>query len=229
MEKDKIMDLIVKQASALSAGEKTALGITGIPDAWPIETFPYTGQDVPDGFSVMSEEDLQQIRDNNKASYDAWLAALRPIIVQSPPAPTTVIVQALPPFGSKNVMINGLSKSLFARFTGIQYTVNPGSNTLIYTATYPWIKMLGLEIINGQSGDTADLKICDTATGTYSGHPNYMLNQFAYTMNIAPNFYSKMAQFDADLYYGMVIQITYVSVSDVPKTVGINLLMNEVK
>jgi len=71
------------------------------------------------------------------------------------------------------------------------------------------------------------MKVYDTATGTYSGVPNYMLNQFAYSVNIAKDYYVRLSQFDADLYTGMIIQFTYNSVSD--KTIGFNLIMNEVK
>lgn len=144
-------------------------------------------------------------------------------------SPVGITVTSQPPFGSKNIVINGVNKSLFARFTGVQYTVNNGSNTLTYTATYPWVKMLGIEVIGGQVGDYADLKIYDDASGTYSGHANLLLNQFAYAVNIGPNSYTKMAQFDADLYQNMVIKVTYNSVSLLSKTIGLNLLMNEVK
>jgi hypothetical protein len=75
------MNWIVKQASFLSEEEKTALGISGIPNAWPIETYPYTSGDVPNGFSVMSDVDLLLLKDNNQAAYDAWLAS------KTPPAP----------------------------------------------------------------------------------------------------------------------------------------------
>lgn len=144
-------------------------------------------------------------------------------------SPVGITVTSQPPFGSKTIVVNGVSKSLYARFTGIQYTVNNGSNLLTYTATYPWVKMLGIEVIGGQVGDYADLKIYDDAIGTYSGHANMLLNQFAYTVNIGPNSYTKMAQFDADLYQNMIIKLTYNSSSLLAKTIGINLLMNEVK
>lgn len=142
-----------------------------------------------------------------------------------------VQVQATPPFGSKTITVNGVTKNLYARFTGLQFTVDTGANTLTYTATYPWAKMLGIECIGGVTGDTADLKIYDTPAGTYSGVPNLLLNQFAYMMNVAPNFYGRMAQFDADLYQGMVIKITYTVCTPLVSNrfFGINLLMNEVK
>ena len=139
----------------------------------------------------------------------------------------SVSVDTVPPFGSKTIIINGVTKKLFARFTGIQQALSIGANTIDYTTTYPWAKIVGLEIINGEALDAVDLKVYDTAAGTYSGVPNYMLNQFAYTMNVGSGFYEKVAQFDADIYQGMILRFTYNSISE--KTVGFNLLINEVK
>lgn len=78
------MDLIVKQASVLTTQEKKDLGILGIPDAWPIESYIYDGQNVPAGFTVMTDASMQAIKDNNQAAYDAWLQTLRPVIASHP-------------------------------------------------------------------------------------------------------------------------------------------------
>jgi hypothetical protein len=119
------------------------------------------------------------------------------------------------------------SKKLYARNTGIQQALTAGANEIIYTCTYPWVKVSGLEAINGEALDTAELRVYDSPAGTYSGVANALLNQFGYTLNIAPNFYKRDSKFDADLYQNMVLKIAYVSVSN--KTVGINILMDEVK
>jgi hypothetical protein len=132
-----------------------------------------------------------------------------------------------PPYGAKTILINGSSKKLFARFTGIQFSLQQGSNTLVYTNPYPWAKIIGVEVVNCEALDTADLKVYDTSSGTYSGIPNALLNQFSYSLNLSKDFYQRMAQFDADIYQGMVIQIIYTSQN--AKTVGINLLLDEVK
>lgn len=83
------MDLIVKKASALTSDEKIADGVTGIPDNWPIESYPYTGT-LPSGFEQMTDVDMQVLKDNNQAAYDAWLQSLRPI--SPPPAPQAVTI-----------------------------------------------------------------------------------------------------------------------------------------
>jgi len=75
--------------------------------------------------------------------------------------------------------------------------------------------------------DTAELRVYDNASGTYSGFPNALLNQFGYTLNMAKDYYARTSPFDADLYQGMVLKLTYVSISN--KRIGINIIMNEVK
>jgi len=140
---------------------------------------------------------------------------------------TSTAVQALTPFGAKTLNINGVIKKLFARNTGMQFAVVTGSNTLTYTMTYAWAKLLGAEIVNCEALDTINFKVYDNAAGTYSGYPNALLNQFGYTVNLPKDFYQRVSPYDSDVYVGMVMQLTYVSASN--KTIGVNLLLNEVK
>jgi len=81
------MDFIIKKASELSPEEQAALGITGIPADWPIEVYPYN-EVIPDKFIKISDTDMELLKANNQAAYDAWLQALRPL--PQPPAPTPV-------------------------------------------------------------------------------------------------------------------------------------------
>lgn len=136
-------------------------------------------------------------------------------------------IQSLAPYGSKTITINGVVKKLYSRFTGQQYSLVAGSNTLNFTATLAWAKLLGVEAVNCEALDYVDFKVYDNATGTYSGTPNLLLNQFSFALNLPKDFYQRMAQFDADIYAGMVIQITYYSQS--AKNIGINFLFDEVK
>lgn len=77
------MDWIIKKASSFSTEEQTALGITGIPQDWPVESYPYSGT-VPSGYEQITEENLAILRGNNQAAYDAWVQSKRPL-----PAPAT--------------------------------------------------------------------------------------------------------------------------------------------
>jgi|WetSurMetagenome_2_1015567.scaffolds.fasta_scaffold28553_2 hypothetical protein len=103
------MDLIVKQASSLSAEEKSAMGITGIPEAWPIESYPYSGT-IPSGFTQMSEADFNLLKANNQAAYDAWLVSIKTQIVQA-----SVLVDSdnIPIFTTK--MVDGYDRPQFRR------------------------------------------------------------------------------------------------------------------
>lgn len=136
----------------------------------------------------------------------------------------SLTVGSSPPFASKTW---GL-KSLFKRITGQKFSLVVGSNNnLIYLATFPQIKFTGIEIVNGEIGDTVSLYVLDTATGTYSTFPNAVLNQFGYAVNVAERFSAHKSEFDADIYAGMQIKVVYTSMS--VKTIGLNYIMNELK
>ena len=129
----------------------------------------------------------------------------------------------LSPFASKTLE----NKKLFKRVHGVTKDVIFGETEILYAIPYPWVKINGIEVINGTTGDRVSFFILDSATGTYSTVPNFQLNQFAFDVNIAKDYYMHKSEFDADLYQGMQIKIVYTSVA--PKTVGINFLMNELK
>lgn len=127
-------------------------------------------------------------------------------------------------FASKTLLSG---HKLYKREHGQKYTLSAGSNDLYFTVPYSWVKIIGVEIIGGELGDTTDMIILDSTSGTYSGVPNYQLNQFGYTVNIAPEEYEEENAYDANLYQGMQIKFVYESVS--AKTIGINLNLTEVK
>lgn len=145
-----------------------------------------------------------------------------------PAANPTIGISSTPAFAAKTVIIGTAIKNLFKRFTGITQTLAIGSNTFIWTqSAFPWVKFLALEVIGGELGDTCDLYVLDTSTGTYTGVPNYTLNRFAYTANVAPTFYRHTSEYDSDLYQNLQIKFVYTSIS--AKNIYINFDMNEVK
>ena len=81
------MDLIIKRASELSTEEQTSAGISGIPSAWPVESYPYLGGDIDEGFEQSTDEALAILKGNNQAAYDAWIASHRPVITPVPVNP----------------------------------------------------------------------------------------------------------------------------------------------
>lgn len=140
----------------------------------------------------------------------------------------------LPAFNSKIVTTNGVTKSLYKRHTGIQSQVYVATPTdIFFTIPYAQCKIVGASVIGGESLDSVNLYILDTDTNTYSQAPvgvvgpNYKLNQFGFNVNVSKDYFQNISQYDADLYIGMKIKITYISKSD--KIVGINLDIHEVK
>ena len=226
------MDYIIKKALSLTSEEKTNRGITGIPDNWPIEKYPYVDS-VPENFELISEEDLEILIDSNQISYDVWLQSLRPVMtpisniqqvsVQNQP---NVTISNTPAFDAKTVIVRGVTYNLYIRCTGIQQALTQGANTITFTIPYNWVKFLGMEGINCESLDTVDLYVLDSTTGTYTGYPNAVLQKFGYTVNLAKDYYKRTSDYDADLKIGMQIKAVYNSVS--AKTVGVNFILHEV-
>jgi hypothetical protein len=110
-------------------------------------------------------------------------------------------------------------KRLFKRVHGQQVACVIGANTIDYTVPYEHIKMTAIEVVGSSALDTCDLQVVHPVAG--------VLNQFAFSISVAKDFYSHGSTFDADLYKGLIIRIIYNSVD--AKTVGFNYVMDEVK
>lgn len=141
----------------------------------------------------------------------------------------SIEVSSLPPYGAKTQVINGVLKKLYARYTGFQQEVSQGANEITYVATYPWAKVVGVEVINASVNDTVNFKVYDNAQGTYSGVPDLLLNQFSFSTNLPKDFYRRESKFDADLYQGMIVKIEYTSTDANDRIIGFNLDLLEVK
>lgn len=128
------------------------------------------------------------------------------------------------PFTSKTLP-NG--KKLFRRKHGYVFSQVAGTSTHEIVVPYPEAKINEAEFVNTSAGCTANLKILDTAAGTYSGVPNLMLNQFGFNVNLTEGNYKDVSQYDADVYTGMriVLEIT----SPVAFDIRINIVFHEVK
>ena len=87
--------------------------------------------------------------------------------------------------------------------------------------------MDGIEVINGEIGDTMSLTVLDDEYGTVSTIPDYPLNQFGFDVNVAKDFYRWLSKYDADLFAGLQIKIDYNSAS--AKTVYFNYSLHELK
>lgn len=118
-------------------------------------------------------------------------------------------------------------KKLFKRVHGIRSNVVAGNNVVDFIVPYPHVKIKEIQFFGADLGEYVELEIFDTAVGTYTGVPNFKLNQFGFSANIANEFYTHKSEFDADLYQGMIVKITYYSINS--KNIGINYVMDEVK
>lgn len=132
-------------------------------------------------------------------------------------------VSTISPFANK---VLG-KKKLFKRVHGIKQSCVVGENIFLFSIPYNNCKITGIELIWGSEGDTCELEVYDTPTGTISGIPNYKLNQFGYTVNVSANHYEHKSEYDADLIKDMVLEVHYNST--VAKVIGVNFILNEVK
>lgn len=130
-------------------------------------------------------------------------------------------------FAAKTIKVNGVVKKLYKRQHGQQFACSAGNNDILFTVPYPWVKITGIRLINGEALDTCSFYILDSTTGTYTTIPNYILNQFGANVNIAAGDHEEHCKYDADLYTGMQIKLVYNSQS--AKTIGINYVLHEVK
>lgn len=134
-----------------------------------------------------------------------------------------VIVLEQPPFSSKLIG----TKKLYTRATGVSHAVVVGANTLDFLIPYNEMKFNGIEIVNAKVGEKVSLKILDTATGTITTVPNYLLNQFGFNVNLPDGFYARESMYDADLIKDLVVRIEFTAIE--ARNVGINYLIHELK
>ena len=131
------------------------------------------------------------------------------------------------PFATKEMQSG---KKLYRRKHGLSLLVNAGATqALVFNVPYPHAKINKIEIINGKSLDFVDLKVCDDANGTYSTIPNYCLNQFGFAVRVADGIYIDKSDYDADLYLGMALTFDYTNNSLSDNTIGLNIILHEVK
>jgi hypothetical protein len=130
------------------------------------------------------------------------------------------------PFASKELPDG---KKLYRRKYGYEITVAAASSTT-FEATVPYDsqKVNEIEIFGAALGLKADFKILDTAAGTYSTVPSYVLDQFGFSVNIAKDFFHDISPYDAHLYTGMRIQVVFNN-PGTEYVIGVNLVYHEVR
>lgn len=122
------------------------------------------------------------------------------------------------------------TKKLFKRVHGITASVQNSPDTIDFSVPYNECKITEIEIIGGGIGDKCDLYVMDTPTGTISGVNDAELNQFGHSVNIAKDYYSHSSSYDADLIKDMKVRVVYDAKDELlPKTIGINIILHELK
>lgn len=132
------------------------------------------------------------------------------------------------PFSSK-VLPDG--KKLYAREHGmVPTTAVAGQSTSIqYMIPYAAAKITGAKIINCAIGDTAVFRVLDTDTGSVTTVPKYILNTFGIDVHMPAGEYSKQYSYDADLFYGLYVEVVYTNNGTEDREIYINLDLHEVK
>lgn len=160
------MDYVIKRASAFTLEEQTAKGISGIPQDWPVEIYPYE-ELVPEGFELISEENLALLRANNQAAYDAWLQALRPVYQTSTTQEVTVKSGSLSATLAAPVDSNPFAVPTYRtkrNATATLITIAPDSHEHIdfHLTAERYVAGGTLIVENGVFGDYAVAEIVDT-------------------------------------------------------------------
>lgn len=129
------------------------------------------------------------------------------------------------PFAQK---ITKDGKRLFRRKHGVKKLIQANStDTINFIVPYTFAKINQAEIINCSVGDVCDLKVYDNSSGTISGVPNLMLNQFGFNVIMPNGMYVDQSNYDADLIQGMKIELTYTNNSSEPKEIGFNITLHQ--
>lgn len=119
---------------------------------------------------------------------------------------------------------------LFFRGRGIKQTITANSTeNITYVIPYDKCKLNGIELLNGNDGDTVNFKVLDSTTGTYTTIPNYLLNQFGFDWNVAASGTTKVLPYDADLFLNMQISVEYTNNSNSDTEIAVNIDLHEDK
>lgn len=173
-----------------------------------------------------------EISASELTALNAIITAHEGVPLEEPLIEQPVKVNTAPPFAAKKIVVNGVEKSLFKRVHGANATITANSTADIdFVVPYAHAKFTGANIFGNTLGDTLDFTVHDDASNTYSGAPgsNYKLNQFGYDVEMPGEPYENTSDYDADLYYGMVIRCSYTNNTNASAYIAMNVWLHEVK
>lgn len=131
-----------------------------------------------------------------------------------------------PPFAAK-ILPDG--RKLYRRKHGFSGTVDANSTANIdFIIPYNTAKLNELEVMNPSEGDSVDLEVYDTPTGTISGYPNVKLNQFGFGVYMPNALYRDRSNYDADVIKDMKVRVVYTNNTASSKTIYFNITLHEI-
>lgn len=137
-----------------------------------------------------------------------------------------VVIQGNSPFAEKKIG----DYKVYKRVHGVKQSIGIGQTVAItFVVPYDMCKITEIQIVNGKLGDTCDFEVYDTPTGTISGYPNIMLNQFGFDVNIAEKFHREHSNYDADLIKDMMLEVHYTNNTGIALEIGVNFVLHELK
>ena len=152
--------------------------------------------------------------------------------------PKHVEIDRTPPFANKQIIdAQGNVKDLFKRVHGCNTTIAAGATkSLDFSVPWPVAKFTGAEIFGVDLKDTLNFYVLDDANNTYSGldvgtyGANFTLNQFGFNVEMPPGGeYANTSNYDADIYFGMIIRCEYTNNGTASKYIAMNPWLHEVK
>jgi len=134
-------------------------------------------------------------------------------------------VKALPSFSDKTIG----GKILHRRKYGYTQNIAATSTGIIeINVPYDVCKINEVELIGCEIGDYVDFKVHDDPSGTISGTPNLMLNQYGFAVRMPDGMYKDVSNYDADVIKDMKIKVHYYNSNASAKDVYVNIVFHEV-
>lgn len=128
------------------------------------------------------------------------------------------------PFASKELPDG---RKIFRRKRGYTTELISGQTVLDVVVPVSVAKINEGELIWFPEGVTCTMQVLDTDTGTISGIPNKVLNEFVTDAVVAKDYFIDKSPYDADVIGGMKIRFIF-NYAGAPKLVGVNMVFHQI-
>lgn len=118
---------------------------------------------------------------------------------------------------------------IFRRIRSATGTVSSGPTNIDFIVPFSKCKITGVQILGAELGDSVSFQVLDTSSGTISGIPNFVLNEFGTGVYIVPDVANYPSKYDADLIQGLVLRLVYTPVAGAEsKSIYVNYDLHQV-